>query len=56
MINLGLVTEFNKIKHVALPSLLLAKQISPWHNYVCHYGISDLQYGCRPDVRICFSF
>ncbi|MFW3517567.1 hypothetical protein ACN9UQ_08325 [Staphylococcus caprae] len=29
MINLGLVTEFNKIKHVALPSLLLAKQISP---------------------------
>lgn len=29
MINLGLITEFDKIKHVALPSLLLAKQISP---------------------------
>lgn len=29
MINLGLVTEFNQIKHVVLPSLLLAKQISP---------------------------
>ena len=29
MINLGLITEFNQIKHVALPSLLLAKQISP---------------------------
>lgn len=29
MINLGLVTEFNHIKSVALPTLLLAHQISP---------------------------
>ena len=29
MINLGLVTEFDQIKDVALPSLLLAKNISP---------------------------
>ena len=29
LINFGLVTEFNQIKEVALPSLLLAKQISP---------------------------
>lgn len=29
MINLGLVTQFNQIKDVALPSLLLAKNISP---------------------------
>ena len=29
LINFGLVTEFNQIKEAALPSLLLAKQISP---------------------------
>ena len=29
LINFGLVTEFNQIKEVALPSLLLARQISP---------------------------
>lgn len=29
MLNLGMVTEFTKITNVALPSLLLAKQISP---------------------------
>ena len=29
MINLGLITEFNEIKSVALPTLLLAHHISP---------------------------
>ena len=29
MINLGLITKFNDIKSVALPTLLLARHISP---------------------------
>ena len=38
MINLGLVTEFEHIQSVALPTLLLASHISPL------LGFSDVDY------------